>query len=77
MRTVYFALVHFHYSYRLLTWGNASKSALQRSIILQKRAVRVINNTTGEEVSIDKQVACEECPRWLKDDRGGVRGNIV
>ena len=20
----------------------------------------------GEEVSIDKQVACEECPRWLK-----------
>ena len=21
---------------------------------------------TGEEVSIDKQVACEECPRWLK-----------
>ena len=23
-------------------------------------------NTTGEEVSIDKQVACEECPRWLK-----------
>ena len=23
-------------------------------------------NITGEEVSIDKQVACEECPRWLK-----------
>ena len=22
--------------------------------------------STGEEVSIDKQVACEECPRWLK-----------
>ena len=21
---------------------------------------------TGEEVSIDKEVACEECPRWLK-----------
>ena len=33
---------------------------------------------TGEEVSIDKQVVCEECPRWLKmtevawlEDRGG------
>ena len=25
-----------------------------------------INLITGEEVSIDKQVACEECPRWLK-----------
>ena len=24
------------------------------------------NLFTGEEVSIDKQVACEECPRWLK-----------
>ena len=23
-------------------------------------------DSTGEEVSIDKQVACEECPRWLK-----------
>ena len=44
LRTLYFALVHSHYSYGLLTWGNASKSALQRSIILQKRAVRVINN---------------------------------
>ena len=21
---------------------------------------------TGEEASIDKQVACEECPMWLK-----------
>ena len=44
LRTLYFALVHSHYSYGLLTWGNASKSALQRSIILQKWAVRVINN---------------------------------
>ena len=26
----------------------------------------VIGGITGEEVSIDKQVACEECPRWLK-----------
>ena len=30
---------------------------------LQTSPIRVI---TGEEVSIDKQVACEECPRWLK-----------
>ena len=26
----------------------------------------IIDMITGEEVSIDKQVACEECPRWLK-----------
>ena len=30
---------------------------------IQVYSVTVI---TGEEVSIDKQVACEECPRWLK-----------
>ena len=28
--------------------------------------VPVVYYSTGEEVSIDKQVACEECPRWLK-----------
>ena len=44
MRTLYFALVHSHYSFGLLTWDNASKSALQRSTIIQKRAVRVIHN---------------------------------
>ena len=33
-----------------------------------QRASRIIQSkgVTGEEVSIDKQVACEECPRWLK-----------
>ena len=28
--------------------------------------VESLSDITGEEVSIDKQVACEECPRWLK-----------
>jgi hypothetical protein len=44
MRTLYFALVHSHFTYGLLAWGNASKAALHRSIILQKRALRIINN---------------------------------
>ena len=44
MRTLYFALVHSHYSYGLIAWGNACSTALHRSIILQKRALRIINN---------------------------------
>ena len=34
-----------------------------RSLLAQ---IRLGILPTGEEVSIDKQVACEECPRWLK-----------
>ena len=33
---------------------------------LHTTSVIIFNLNTGEEVSIDKQVACEECPRWLK-----------
>ena len=31
-----------------------------------KNSIIMGDMNTGEEVSIDKQVACEECPRWLK-----------
>jgi len=44
MRTLYFALVHSHFSYGILAWGNANKTVLHRSIVLQKRALRIINN---------------------------------
>ena len=43
MRTLYFAMVHSHFSYCILAWGNASKAALHRSIVLQKRALLLIN----------------------------------
>jgi len=40
MRKLYFALVHSHYTYGLYPRGNT----LYRSIVLQKRALRIINN---------------------------------
>jgi hypothetical protein len=46
MRTLYFTLIHPHITYGILAWGNASKSVLNRTIILQKRAVRLINRAT-------------------------------
>jgi len=42
MRTLYFALVYSHYTYGILAWGNGSKTALHRSIVHQKRALRII-----------------------------------
>ena len=37
------------------------------SVLVSEKAGQLhLNDNTGEEVSIDKQVACEECPRWLK-----------
>ena len=43
LKTLYFALIHPYLNYGLLTWGSATQSNLNRTIILQKRAVRIIN----------------------------------
>jgi len=42
-RTWYFALINPFLSYGITVWGNASRSYLQRTFNLQKRAVRIIN----------------------------------
>ena len=45
MNTLYFSLVQSHLSYGLLAWGNATKSVLHRTCMLQKRAIRIVNNS--------------------------------
>ena len=35
-------------------------------VAADRQSSQTSSTNTGEEVSIDKQVACEECPRWLK-----------
>ena len=42
MKCLYFSLVHSHIMYGILVWGNAK--SIQRIEILQKRAIRIINN---------------------------------
>lgn len=44
LRTLYFALIHPHLSYGIMTWGNADKNILRPAMLMQKRAIRVINN---------------------------------
>ena len=43
LRTLYFSMIHPHLTYGILAWGNASQSLLNRTIVLQKRALRTIN----------------------------------
>ncbi len=41
--TLYHALIYPHLSYSLLAWGNASRKELNRTVTLQKKAIRVVN----------------------------------
>ena len=43
-RTLYFALIEPYLSYGILAWGNANKKTLHKTEMLQKRAIRTINN---------------------------------
>lgn len=43
-RQLYFALVHSHLHYCLLIWGTTTKTNLHRLEVLQKRALRCIEN---------------------------------
>lgn len=46
LMTLYYSLIESHLSYGILAWGNASESIKHRTIILQKRALRVINKAS-------------------------------
>ena len=43
--SLYYALVHPHLTYGILAWGNANINILNKTIKLQKRALRTIFNT--------------------------------
>ena len=44
LHTLYFAFIQPHISYGILAWGNAYSTICQKTILLQKRALRLINN---------------------------------
>ena len=44
LRTLYFSLIHPHLTYGILAWGNATANLLNKTTILQKRALRTIHN---------------------------------
>lgn len=44
LKTLYFTLIQSHLMYGIHVWGNACQTTLNRLILLQKRALRIINN---------------------------------
>jgi len=44
LRTLYYSLINSHFSYGILAWGNAERSIIRSSFMMQKRAIRIINN---------------------------------
>ena len=45
-KTLYYALVHPHIEYGILAWGGANSSILRHTVVMQKRAMRYIHNST-------------------------------
>ncbi len=44
LRTLYFALIHSHLLYGIVAWGTADLNIIKPITMIQKRAIRVINN---------------------------------
>ena len=44
MKTLYLSLVHPHILYGILAWGNTKVATVQKTIVLQKRAMRTMKN---------------------------------
>ena len=54
LKNVYYCLVYSHISYGIEAWGSASKSSLNKLVVLQKKAIRILSNVNyfqiyGEE----------------------------
>ena len=43
LKIIYYALIHSHLNYGLISWGSASKSLLKRTHILHKKAMRIVS----------------------------------
>ena len=42
--SLYYALVYPHLSYGIHVWGNANKTSLNKTFLLQKRGIRIVHN---------------------------------
>ena len=44
LRALYYSLIQSHLSDGIIVWGNADKSVVKSTFLLQKRAIRVIHD---------------------------------
>ena len=52
LRNLYFSIIHPYFSNGLHVWGNTNITYLQQAIKLQKKTIRVINNSHPKEHTI-------------------------
>ena len=45
LKSLYYAIVYPYLTYGILAWGNANKTLMERILLLQKKALRIICNT--------------------------------
>jgi hypothetical protein len=45
LKTLYYSMIHPYITYGILAWGNANRSEIKRTCLLQKRAIRIINKS--------------------------------
>ena len=54
LRQVYFALFESHLAYGIILWGNSSCKNVQRALVLQKRAIRLLSQLNYNDSCRDK-----------------------
>ena len=50
LKNVYYCLVYSHLSYGIEAWGSASKTSLNKLVVLQKKAIRILSNVNHFQI---------------------------
>ena len=51
LRNVYYSLIYSHIVYAVQVWGSAGKTEIDKILVLQKRAIRLISNKAKRPVN--------------------------
>ena len=51
LRNVYYSLIYSHIVYAVQVWGSADKTEIDKILVLQKRAIRLISNKAKRPVN--------------------------
>ena len=59
LKSLYYAIVYPYLNYGVLAWGNANKTLMDRLLLLQKKALRIICNSDDTHTR-DKWFDCNQ-----------------
>ena len=58
LRNIYFSIVYSHLSYGIEAWGSACTSDLEKILILQKKAVRILTGNRYFQIQHQEAFPC-------------------